>query len=403
MLLKVYLFLLVIFVGLIPAAPSELTPLVGGGIALLAIGLGASTWLLLDPRIQILLTRSRIFRWIGLYMVFCGLSFFVAYLNGTGLGDYLKGLGPNLILLFFVLVISVLGRKRASYQELITMVLVAAVVSGLRVIVELIVVIASGIDLGALTRLSQISSDALSPIFVIGSLTGIALLNYQKRHRGFTIAAVVFLSAISLFSGSRAHLLTLLLGIMLFAYLEKRVSKRLVIMLLVLVGCLMIMIQVIGMNPFALALERINDDESGRINEYLFGLSRFMDSPIWGMGLGFPVPTELIYGSTSSQFLASYALMNPTVGYLHNFFVYLLMDMGVTGLLSYLAVMVFSIQALWRIGGLVRNWGVTSLIILHLFGMTEPSLRHIPSLFLIAIVVAIGIQIENEDPSGKLT
>lgn len=395
MALRIFLILLVASIGLMPAAPAELSPSVilggvvcGGGVGLAIAAMGER------GRFHDL-AQSKIFRSFAVYLVLCLLSFLVASLEGTSLPDYLKGLGPNLILLGFVGMLVAFRSERIQPSWLIMLIILCAVITGVRVVTEAALVLVRGLDLSGLTRLSQLSIDALSPIFVLGALSGIALLHYQKKHRGLIIAAVVFLSSISLFSGSRAHVLTYVVGLFLFSFLEKKLSKRMFLLVACLALFMVIIIQVVGINPFSILAERIGDDESGRINEYFYAFSKFIESPVWGVGLGYQVPTEAVYGTTSSQFLAAYAMLTPTVGYLHNYFMFLLMDMGITGLLAYLSILAFALCTLWRSKGLIRSWGITSLVVIHLFGMTEPSLRHIPSLLIIAVVLSLAIQVER--------
>src|SRR5207237_1995184 len=89
--------------------------------------------------------------------------------------------------------------------------------------------------------------------------------------------------------------------------------------------------------------------QSQRGVETLYGLKKFSEAPLVGKGLGFPVPL------TVNQF----GVQDPGppgesdhVGYLHNVWVYLGMDLGVVGLMAYVVFFGAAVLAGLRRGGL---------------------------------------------------
>jgi O-antigen ligase len=73
--------------------------------------------------------------------------------------------------------------------------------------------------------------------------------------------------------------------------------------------------------------ERLEDESSyeGRSDEIQIALRNFLNAPLFGKGLGF-------------QYTRSYAAGGETVGYVHNLVAYLLMTLGIVGLVTYLHI-----------------------------------------------------------------
>ncbi len=81
-----------------------------------------------------------------------------------------------------------------------------------------------------------------------------------------------------------------------------------------------------------------------------FALSKFLESPILGKGLGFPTPSELTYHG-HEHYLAKLELTLkkkiPYVYYIHNFPAYVAMTMGLLGLTAIALIAAGALRSIW--------------------------------------------------------
>jgi len=92
------------------------------------------------------------------------------------------------------------------------------------------------------------------------------------------------------------------------------------------------------------------DFETSRLAEWKYSLGEFAAKPLLGRGIGWQVPAEVTFDGAIEKLLEDGVELPDSAGYVHNVTAYLLMDLGLVGLLAYYA---FSVGA--SLGALVRR------------------------------------------------
>lgn len=75
--------------------------------------------------------------------------------------------------------------------------------------------------------------------------------------------------------------------------------------------------------------------ESSRLSEWKYALSQFATKPVLGWGIGWQVPAEVTFEGAMETLLADGVELPSSAGYVHNVTGYLIMDLGLAGLLLY--------------------------------------------------------------------
>jgi hypothetical protein len=149
-----------------------------------------------------------------------------------------------------------------------------------------------------------------------------------------------------LWAGYRVQIgLILLVSLLYFISKSKSLIENLKLWHL---GCIIVLFIVLfnsidlELNLFTSNLSRFNElsseKESGRAKELIYAFKNFIESPLIGKGIGFQVPTEI----TTSGFDEILVKEFPkSVGYMHNFIGYFMMNTGIIGTLSYFNLLLF--------------------------------------------------------------
>jgi hypothetical protein len=112
-----------------------------------------------------------------------------------------------------------------------------------------------------------------------------------------------------------------------------------------------------------------DETESGRVLELRYAISKFIESPLVGKGIGFQVPTEHITFGIDEKLTEDFP---PTVGYVHNFPGYFLMDTGIVGFLFYVLV-IFYLP--FSYASFIPNWVILTYILFFVFVLVEATFR----------------------------
>lgn len=130
--------------------------------------------------------------------------------------------------------------------------------------------------------------------------------------------------------------------------------------------------------------------EASRMEEISYALQQFRESPLVGKGLGYQIPAEITFAGDWTMIATAGV---DTVGYMHNVVGYLLMDLGLTGLLTYCGFVASGLRRGQKRGvrGLheTRRAGVLMVVALVFWFLIQPSFRHIQSNVLLATAIAM--------------
>jgi len=128
--------------------------------------------------------------------------------------------------------------------------------------------------------------------------------------------------------------------------------------------------------------------DSSRLAEIRYALDQFVQSPVFGKGLGHQIPAAITFGGDWELVAAAGV---DTVGYMHNVAAYLLMDLGALGLAAYAAFIVPGLRAGWRLRGTSPEAAaaLAAIVCLLWWFSIQAAYRLIQSNLLLAMLVAV--------------
>lgn len=141
--------------------------------------------------------------------------------------------------------------------------------------------------------------------------------------------------------------------------------------------------------------------ESSRLAEIRYALDQFVQSPVFGKGLGHQIPAAAITFGGDWELAAAAGV--DTVGYMHNVAAYLLMNLGALGLAAYAAFIVPGLRAGWRLRGTSPEAAaaLAALVCLLWWFSIQPSFRHVQSNLLLAMLVAVLVAMRQPFERAK--
>jgi O-antigen ligase len=262
-----------------------------------------------------------------LFFLSIGVSLPIALSNGVSPAEWLRGALPFCFLLVYPLFPRLTGKDCEFVLRTILFAVVCWTAKNLiRSLGEFLG--------GGASRITYLNPDFGIPFVLVGLPL---LLFYASRRR--TPESVLFalvLLFIVIATGYRSQaLLAVLLWLAYVAWQRRR--RRLVLALTTLVagGAAF---TVFAASRFGSEYLQRYDDlqgevQSSRAVEALYAIRAFQQSPVTGKGLGFPVPIAI---NTFGLNEAPPADQPDHVGYIHNVWLYLCMDLGLAGLAVYL-------------------------------------------------------------------
>ena len=322
---KVLFFILMGATGLLPLVPDQISFF----SVLFAASFGAFVLIALPIRMRGEEPASRKTA-AALALFFCSiaLSLPVALSNGVPPGEWVRGALPFCFLLVYLIFPPLTAADGRS------------ILGGLLFAVLCWLIKNLGRSLGEFlggdaSRITAINSDFGIP-FALAGLP--LLLFFASRKRPLTSAAFSFsLLLLVIASGYRSQaILAILLWLVFVAWQKPRL--RLLLGAGTLIASAAVFAWAAGSSFSSGYLSRFQDLEteavSSRAVEALYAVQKFRESPLVGKGLGFPVPIAI---TTFGLAEAPPPDQPDHVGYIHNLWLYLCMDLGVAGLLGYLA------------------------------------------------------------------
>ncbi|TMB31929.1 MAG: O-antigen ligase family protein [Deltaproteobacteria bacterium] len=249
---------------------------------------------------------------------------------------------------------------------------------------------------GTQARLTYVSQDFQLPLALIGIT--VTLFWGMRRRPVESVVLIAVLLAVIIATGYRSQaILVALLWVVYVARQPRRRRFGLTIASLAIAGALLGWLVSSPFGETYLArFEDLQDElRSQRAVETLYGYSKFSEAPILGKGLGFPVPLAVNqFGATEPVSVAT----SDHVGYLHNVWIYLCMDLGLLGLVAYFAFFAASIRTGLKSGASAGDATVAvsvTVATLLLYFTVEAAFREIQMNFLLGSLCAVLAKTER--------
>ena len=234
--------------------------------------------------------------------------------------EYVRGLVPFVFLIFFFVVLRLTSLR--NFQTLYY----AIVAVGLLYAMENLILLPKVLT-GEVWRTTFQNANHNIPLPVIGFHLCVALV--AGRHARLRVKLVLLVAAAlmllsSFLTGTRSLIIASLVPLVVLPFAEARASMSKWARYAIVVGLLGLIFVFVPTEVF-LKGARIGASQAGsidtRMQENQVSWKFFTDSPVIGNGLGFRFDTNGLYYQATR------------VGYVHNSYLYLLMDFGIFGLL----------------------------------------------------------------------
>lgn len=385
-LLRFVFVVFMVLAALMPFVPDQLSPLTVSFSFF--FGLLAFLWM---GKVALQRKYSLGIPSIALFCFFLSilLSAPIALANGVSFAAWARGAVPFIFLSMYFFIAPIRREKDAFF--ILNTLHLASIVWLIKILI-IVIAGAGKIISGEVTRLTFLTLDLTLPYSLVG-LT-ISLFNPDPRAvkwRGWLTGA--FLTVI-VGSAYRSQIILVIAVLIVYIFTQPRRKKITLFFLLFATGT--VAISLIGQTQYwqDLVLRFQNfaqEGSSSRAMEIRYALQHFMNSPIVGNGLGYQIPAEVtFYGDWE---LIKRAVEVKSVGYIHNLWAYLLMDLGILGFLFYSS---FTLGALingcWEIrstSSQLKLGLVILLISLLMFFTISASFRQIQSNIIIATLIAL--------------
>lgn len=327
----------------------------------------ALAWLVVQSFIARTVTPNLVSIGFGSLLLVLLISLPVALLNGTTFFDWaLRGFAPLAFLFVFFLIRI---RDQSDVNFVVGAILAATTLWCLLVCVDL----APDYKQLVSVRWTLLSSQLLLPF----NLAGIALIVLGGRSfaNRLLVPLLVILLVLTLGAGYRSHLALVLFFfavaalLAVFGYVS---ARRLTLMSAVLVVLLPLPILLANLPSSAidkgaewskqtspssmLSAALKNRGDVGRKLEFEYAVSQFLDAPVFGKGLSYRVPSELIFNGQAvelAQIEKEHGKKYPFVFYTHNSLGYLIMTTGLAGLGACALILAGLLRATWTAGTVV--------------------------------------------------
>lgn len=332
--------------GLLPLIPSASSPI---SLVFLA-SFGLLMWVTArEPALEGPAPAAIIF--LGLFYGLAFLSLFVAHSQGTAVSTWLRGLVP---FLFLVSTLCYRGfRTIEDLQDAIDCLQAATCVWALKIFAMCGPAIVQVLT-GQLGRLTYACMDTLIPFGLLGYL--LALTNPSLRFARYRLLMLSGFGLLVVACAYRSHILLCVLATVIVLYRSHPlvlVRSALGICAVGLAACCCFPTFVetsLWENVGARFQDAMESDDLGtRGYEIEYAWNEFLLSPFWGHGLGHQIPVEVVFDFSASKDAGG---DEESVGYIHNVWMYMLMDLGLTGFLAYVGYFLLPVLCA------VQNWRI---------------------------------------------
>jgi len=232
-------------------------------------------------------------------------------------------------------------------------------------------------------------------------LVGLPLLFFwglkQKKLESAVLAAILVLVVIATGYRSQALLLVALWGI----YVLKQGRRRRALLAAGSIAAAFLAFSVFAATDFGAGylgrFEGLDEEvQSSRAVEILYALKNFLAAPLAGKGLGYPVPLAINQFGVAASLRGDQAVDH--VGYVHNLWLYLAMDLGALGLAAYASFFACALFTGLRRGGLksdVKVAAAVTVATLLAYFTAEAAFRQIQMNLVLASLCAVLVKGED--------
>jgi hypothetical protein len=314
-----------------------------------------------------------------LFLIFGLFSYFNLNSNGYGFDQWYRAFFPFTFFILF-LFIGKLDKDQAIFLS--KSIFIASLVWLSRILIEAMISASQGS--GVLTnRLTFYVIDSVL-IFPFVALTMLLLTNdYPKgKSKWFFIAIFIYMVV---WIGYRAGIVIATIPILFYIF-QNSLNKRYLSLALLLT--LISVFYASGIASSLGLLDRFSNlsGESGgsKASEWRYAMDIFLQSPLFGKGLGWQVPGYLAYIGVDTTGI----VLPSTVGYVHSAFAYMAMNMGLLGLVSYYGMI--SPRIIKINDDAYKKFSTIAMIVIILFCLTQVAFRTIQTIIIIVALIKIN-------------
>lgn len=315
------------------------------------------------------------------FLTYLTINYWIAALYNTSFLDWLRGLAP---FLFFTAYIFARQADDDEGNTLYHAIWLACVVW----LIRMTILVGSAIqDLatGAVGRLSHISTDTLVPFGMVGFI--LTLYDPQSSGRKKFVFSSLFFVAVIL-AGYRSQILMCCAILAIWAKLYYPTRILMAAPLLSALAVYLARLELSILDSIAMRFSNIANEKGGvRDNELQYAIKNFLESPLIGKGLSYPIPVGLTRDATMADLLTS-----DYVRYMHNIIGYFLMNTGIVGTLFLFAIWTSGFIAIFKqrrkfnkdyfFSGIAVAW-----ICLSVFFLVSASYRQIQTIFIFSTML----------------
>lgn len=319
----------------------------------------------------------------------------VAAFNDVSPAAHWRGLIPFLFLAFYCLLCprKTFGRLLDG-QDLLSLIMLASCSWALFLIARNLNEVNAVIQ-GQLLRLTYVERDLLIPFGMLGFILALYGIGPLRRARWILVFIFLFLVIVA---GYRAQIM-ILLAVILFRF--RHLSRKSSLIGFASVCCLVGFMALLNQEVLRALLARLSFLEGDHVRsaERAYALRHFWEAPLFGKGLGFPVPIELTRTPAAAlRFSVDH------VSYIHNLPAYILMTSGLAGLALFTAILFPPLLKMRFIlagrASLTLEAAMVCYLSLLVFFLVSASFRQIQMLVVLACLLRV-IEIEGRR-SGSL-
>jgi O-antigen ligase len=399
--MKPLLLVAIVLAALMPSVPEPTDPV--------AIAFAVSAGLLYlrwftTTTMSGALPKSASGAWLILFIALVLLSATTSMLFETPFDLWLRGAIPFFFLLTFFPALQIANRDPHWVLDVLHLSAVAWLVTTMTATLVAVPAVLSG----EVQRITH-ATEAWAAFQLPYAMVGLALTLFHPSrwlHAMRWPLAFVF-SCVPLLAVSRGQIAAVvLIWLVYFIRLPARAKRRAAFPVLLLVTGIAVLVWQSALQEAL--FQRFSETGAGdgsRWLEFEYAFGQFLESPLLGKGLGHQIPAEVTFAG-DWEMIASAGV--DTVGYMHNVIGYLLMNLGLPGLIAYVGFVASAISAPRRaIASHDQAGQLAALtIVVVIFGwwfMVQPSFRHIQSNILLAVTLAVLTALRTDRSRGAIS
>lgn len=398
--MKSLFFATTVLVALMPSVPEPTHPL--------AIAFAVSAGLLflhwfMTTTMRGALPKSASGAWLILFVALVLLSSLTAMLFETPFDLWLRGAIPFFFLLTFFPALHIAVRDPHWVLDVLQLSAVAWLVATMAGALVAVPAVLRG-DVQRITHATEAWAAFQLPYAMVG--LALTLFHPSRWLRAVRWPLVFLFSCVPLLAVSRGQIVAVVaIWLFYFIRLPTRAWRRAALpALLVGTGIAVLVWQSALHEALLQRFSDTGDGDNSRWMELEYAFAQFLESPLLGKGLGHQIPAEVTFaGDWETIAMAGV----DTVGYMHNVIGYLLMDLGLPGLIAYvgfiLAVLLRS-RAAFRSSGELEAWWAAVVVVcaLVLWFALQAAFRQIQCNVLLAVAIAVLAALKANRSGGAI-